>query len=147
MEFGNDGIDYKKIHSSVCNQRELFFLGQFCCRRRDQCSPHDALNDILSALKKSNSSLILTCLPDVIGTVGLIRRRANIAPKPELFLLYTFSSSRTQCSDRDAALDRLNTHPKHSDLVLGVSSKSSPIFFWGRSPCTKSLWSCNSLGV
>jgi hypothetical protein len=30
-------------------------------------------------MKKSNSSLILTCLPDVIGTVELIRRRANIA--------------------------------------------------------------------
>jgi hypothetical protein len=29
-------------------------------------------------LKKSNSSLTLICLPDVIGTVELIRRRANV---------------------------------------------------------------------
>ena len=29
-------------------------------------------------LEKSNSSLILTCLPDVIGTVELIRWRANV---------------------------------------------------------------------
>jgi len=29
-------------------------------------------------IKKSNSSLILTCLPDVIGTVELMRRRANV---------------------------------------------------------------------
>jgi len=35
-------------------------------------------------MKKSNSSLILICLPDVIGTVDLIRRCANVVGWSEL---------------------------------------------------------------